>query len=1086
MSTISSSHCWESEPVPNHETTMTEAQSETLAPSNEADRRPSVGEYLLAMSHEIRAPLNAVIGMSGLLLDGDLTEKNKQYARSVHSAGESLAAILNDLIDLSRVSADRLAIEPIAFDLKSMVEETASVLSPRAGERGLVLRVDWRPELPRHVIGDPGRARQVLGNLAGHAVNGTSHGEVVIRVLPDGERDGVPLVRFMVDDTGIGITPERLAHVFDNYVPVDASPYRSFGVTGLGLRLSADLVRRMGGEIGAESEAGKGSRFWFVLPMPSADPVEALNLDRPKVGGRILVAEPDPAAQNRYRAQVEASGWAASFIDDSSRLAEVLHAAQRAGEPYHACVISDYAVRPLHIDLANRLKAEPGLAKVALVMVTAVGSPGEGKKLWHAGFAAYLRKPVPIEEIRDTLTTLHHLGPDGRGPSLITRHSLAEVRNAQVFAPEGIDEMLASLTPAEDDPPPTPAATETPAPVSTSYLPIFGAVPMRLADAPVPRSPDATPVAELTSGIDSDVDQDATNVAVLEELAPLPEPTLALPEPPTMVEPAATSVEPPTVAEAPVIPIESLVLTEAVVTTAEPSAAIEGTAAEPSIGTEASAGPLTDEAGLVAAEAPQPTNEAADAPDLWMIDVVADAAPEVTEESSPADRTAADPVATKEPIAIEIDMAELIEPAPGLLGHATEAIVDSVEPFALLDTIEHMRTTTKVEPLEAVEGFALERDEEWSAPADQVAPIEGFDRTGLAEDTIDFDVDVVSDVLPPGAPISEAELTHTMPLDGEPTSPGHEADTAEGTDADSAEPSINFAIPLLPPADDEADEAPIEINSIEAPAVPELGAMSVIVPAERAVANVPVAVEAQAEVIDEVQTFDVVAPEFIDSVTRGGGFFVQHIISAFVRETSVAVTDLASAVNRGDGARIKEALRAIRRSTNSVGAARLADLVGRMEAAVDAERIDEAAGQIGSIEHAFLEVRTALDTAAPTGLPAEVSAVGAAFLDQLGPEKDGPTKALSIKLADTFLTDGAQRLVELRDAVSAGQADQAQRIAQTVKGMCGLITADSLGKLCALVEADARLKRVAQAERYLDYLEREFDRVRQALARARG
>ena len=128
-------------------------------------RGSAVSEYLLAMSHEIRAPLNAIIGMSGLLLEDQVDPKQRQYIRSVHAAGESLSAIINDVLDLARTSASRLVIEPIPFDLKSTIEETASALTPRAAERGLVLRVDWRPELPRYVVGDPGRTRQVLGNL---------------------------------------------------------------------------------------------------------------------------------------------------------------------------------------------------------------------------------------------------------------------------------------------------------------------------------------------------------------------------------------------------------------------------------------------------------------------------------------------------------------------------------------------------------------------------------------------------------------------------------------------------------------------------------------------------------------------------------------------------------------------------------------------------------------------------------------------------------------------------------------------------------------------------------------------------------
>ena len=229
-------------------------------PSETAAARPGIGDYLLSMSHQLRAPLNAVIGMSGLLLEDDLSEKQRQYVTTIHGASESLSSTMNDLLDLARISAGRLVLEPIPFDLKSMIEETASVLSPRANERGLALRVDLRPELPRQVIGDPGRTRQVLGNLIGHAVNSTKQGEVVIRVLADGDRDGVPAVRFVIEDTGAAIAPERLDSLFDDFVPVDAAPYRSFGVTGLGLRISDELVRLMGGDIGAEHEPGRGNR----------------------------------------------------------------------------------------------------------------------------------------------------------------------------------------------------------------------------------------------------------------------------------------------------------------------------------------------------------------------------------------------------------------------------------------------------------------------------------------------------------------------------------------------------------------------------------------------------------------------------------------------------------------------------------------------------------------------------------------------------------------------------------------------------------------------------------------------------------
>lgn len=892
-----------------------------------ADRRANIGDYLLAMSHEIRAPLNAVIGMSGMLLDGDLGEKNRPYAKSVHSAGESLAAILNDLLDLSRVTAGRLVVEPIPFDLKSTIEETASVLSPRANDRGLALRVDWRPELPRHVIGDPGRTRQVLGNLIGHAVNATSHGEVVIRVLPDGERAGIPAVRFVVEDTGIGIMPERLARVFDDYVPVDASPYRSFGVTGLGLRLSADLVRRMGGEIGAESEPGKGSRFWFVLPMASAEPVAIPAVDGGnRRGGRALVVEADLAARGRYIDQIEAAGWEIEFIDNIARVAETLREAALTGDSFDACFISDYAVRPLHMELAVKLKADLPLAKTALVMVTAVGSPGEGKKVWHAGFAAYIRKPVPNEEMREALAALGNLGPEGRGSSLITRHSLAEARNAQAFAPDGIDEMLASLTPTTE---PTnaepvteaPAAEEPPTPAPTIwYVPVFAAAPQL-------------------------------------------DPATAGPIPEERTDPVAL-LEPPL---SPVV------------------------------------------------EEPIPEEEIAD---------------EATEPENRRDPASSEPTLV-DTAALTWDRPEEFDPT-----------VAEIDPAEGLDRVDDTLDSLPAQ----VDGFV---GNDFAAPK-LGAIVEPFDH------------------VPTGAPLDVDEIT----ADGAETEiQAEEADEDEST--------------ISPPED--PAETPIEAAIVEIIDTGEAVASTSGVVAETPVEPV---VEAAQPPTDDAgrPLLDVVSALILDQLAHGGGggFFTQYLVTTFVREVPAAVAELATATNRGDAGRIRSAIGNVRVASDSVGAAKMAEICDWIEAAVDRDQLDEATPLIGTIEQAFVEVRDALEAATTTGLPSEIPAVGAAFLEQVGPGREGPTKSLAIRLIDSFSNDASARILELREVVARGDAEQAQRLAQTVKGMCGLISAEPLAKLCALVEADARLKRIAQADRYLDHLDREFERVRQILAAARG
>jgi HPt (histidine-containing phosphotransfer) domain-containing protein len=900
-----------------------------------ADRRANVGEYLLAMSHEIRAPLNAVIGMSGMLLDSDLGERSRQYAKSVHSAGESLAAILNDLLDLSRVTAGRLAVDPIAFDLRSTIEETASALTPRANDRGLGLRVDWRPELPRHVIGDPGRTRQVLGNLIGHAVNATSHGEVVVRVLPEGERAGVPTIRFVVEDTGIGIMPERLNRIFDDYVPVDASPYRSFGVTGLGLRLSADLVRRMGGEIGAESVPGKGSRFWFVLPMPSAEPraVPAVGEGAAR-GGRALVVEADLASRGRYIEQIETAGWEFEFLDELASLPETLREAAAAGDPFDACFISDYAVRPLHMEVAVKIKAEAMIAKTALVMVTAVGSPGEGKKLWHAGFGAYLRKPVPFDEMRDTLAALTSLGPDGRGSALITRHSLAEARNAQAFAPDGIDEMLASLRPEGQD-----AAGQR---GSEADGPIVEAPPLMTGPVFVPVFAAAPPLAV--------------------SWRPAPEASAA--------EPA------PSLPEAPI---------------ASPSPA-----------------PLP----------PAPVSFTPLRQDLISFEAIAEAAANDVLER---------------PVEFDPKQAE-IAPADGL--ESAGAVLD--------------------EPPSQVEGFL---GQDFGAP-DAPAFVEPVDH------------------LPPGAEIG-------APWSAEP-------EGAEPVETREEEPELEEIVPVESATEPELIEielaAPEQTTAIEEPAP----SAEPIEPGPRvAIAEVttaPAASAAQTPVAESAPSAELamVSPQLLDQLATGGGFFTQYLVMTFVREVPSAIADLATATNRGDGTRIKAALASLKALSRFVGAERLADSCDRIEAAVDRGQLDEAAPLIGTLERGFVGARDALDAAASTGLPADIPAVGGAFLEQVGPGKDGPAKALAIRLIDTFNTDATARIAELREVVAKGDAEQAQRIAQTVKGMCGLVTAEPLAKLCALVEADARLKRIGQADRYLDHLYRELERVRSVLAAARG